>query len=117
MKKERVVLIDNDEEAQRVFFKALRETHEGHRLEGMAKSEEELMCLLRDGIEPTALVVNRDFEKAAYLAELMRRRSPNIIVEFYSSGKVLPEKAEALEVVLKEAALQNVAKKLVNLHH
>jgi hypothetical protein len=101
MKNERVVLIDNDPKAQKSFYKALRETHDGHRLEGMAANEEELMCLLRDGIRPTALVINSDLEKGEYLAELMKRRSPNIIVEFYSSEKALPE----------------VAGDLVKLHH
>lgn len=114
MKNERVVLIDDDEEAQRIFFKALRERHEGHRLEGMAASEEELMCLLRDGIRPTALVINRAFEKGEYLAELMRRRSPHILVEFYSSEKALPGEDEARS---KENALQKAAKELAQLHH
>jgi hypothetical protein len=108
VKNERVVLIDNDPEAQKIFFKALRESHDGHRLEGMAKSEEELLCLLRDGIKPTAVVVNKNFEGGEYLAELMKRRSPNILLEFFS-----PEG----EGGSKEAVLQNVAGKLVNLHH
>lgn len=108
-----MVLIDDDEEAQRIFFKALREGHDGHRLEGMARSEEELLCLLRDGIKPTALVVNKNFEKGEYLAELMRRRSPSILVEFYSPGEVLPGEDEAQT---KEAALQNAAIKLADLH-
>jgi hypothetical protein len=80
----------------------------------MAKSEDELLCLLRGGIKPTALVVNENFENGKFLAELMKRRSPSILVEFFSSGKALPGEDEAL---LKKAALQDAAKKLVKLHH
>ena len=117
MKNERVVLVDDDEEAQRIFFKALRETHDGHRLEGMAKTEDELLCLLRDGIMPTALVVNKNFERGEQLAELMRRRSPTILVEYYSTGKLLPEEVKMFESADKEIALRNAAKMLVKLHH
>jgi hypothetical protein len=113
MKKERVVLIDNDPDAQRSFFKMLKEENQGHRLEGMAKSEEELMCLLRDGIRPTALVISSELENGKHLAELMRRRSPYILISFFSGENELPWE----EGCTKEIALQNVAKELATLHH
>jgi DNA-binding NtrC family response regulator len=113
MKNERVVLIDNDEEAQKTFFKMLKEENQGHRLEGMAKSEEELMCLLRDGIRPTALVINSELENGKHLAELMKRRSPHTLIAFFSGENEFPWE----EGCTKEIALQNVAKELATLHH
>jgi two-component SAPR family response regulator len=113
MKNERVVLIDNDNEAYKTFFKMLKEENQGHRLEGMAASEEELMCLLRDGIRPTALVINSELENGKHLAELMRRRSPNVLIAFFSGENELPWE----EGCTKEIALQNVAKELATLHH
>jgi hypothetical protein len=113
MKKERVVLIDNDPEAQRSFFKMLKDQNQGHRLEGMAASEEELMCLLRDGIKPTALVINRELENGEHLAELMRRRSPHVLIDFFSPGNEFQWE----EGCTKEIALQNVARELAELHH
>ena len=113
MKNERVVLIDNDEEAQKMFFKMLKDQHQGHRLEGMAKSEDELMCLLRDGIRPTALVINSELENGKHLGELMKRRSPNVLIDFFSPGNELPWE----EGCTKEIALQNVAKELATFHH
>lgn len=113
MKNERVVFIDNDPEAYKVFFKMLKNENEGHRLEGMACSEEELLCLLRDGARPTALVINSELENGRYLAELMKRRSPSIIIDFFSPGNEFPWE----EGCTKEIALQNVAKDLAKLHH
>ena len=53
-------------------------------------------------------------EKGEYLAELMRKRSPSILVKFYTPGEIPLGESEAPS---KEEALQKVAKELVSLHH